>query len=111
MYKNITVSMCQHILEISGDFNETTKLAYNQTTNELILITKKTRVAFYIFRETTHQRIIYLGSISRLLNTGVTPDYQEIIDRKNNNKNLTKLEYRDLAEHLYQVIQSKNKES
>ena len=103
--------MCQHILEISGDFSETTKVAYNQTTNELILITKKTRVAFYIFRETTHQRIIYLGSISRLLNTDVTPDYQEIIDRKNNNQNLTKLEYQDLADHLHKVLQSKNKDS
>lgn len=103
--------MCQNILEMSKDFSETTKVAYNQTTNELILITKKTRVAFYVFRETTHQQIIYLGAISRLLNTGVTPYYQEIIDRKNKNQTLNKLDYRDLAEHLHQVLQSKNKES
>lgn len=103
--------MCRHILEMCRDFSETTNLAYNQTTNELILVTKNTRVAFYIFRETTQQHIIYLGSIGWLLNTGVTPYYQEIIDRKNNNQKLTKLEYQDLAEHLNQVIQSKNKES
>ena len=103
--------MCRHILERCRDFSENTKLAYNQTTNELILITKNTMVAFYIFRETTQQHVINLGSISWLLNTDVTPKYQAIIDRKNNNQKLTKLDYQDLAEHLHRVIQSKNKES